>query len=159
MWRKYGNTDYAIITVPFELEMKKRTLEQTRFAFRLFEGESAASRLRRASHGESAEPIDWTPQGYYFADLGKIPVGGLSLSKFNAVQEPLILSELDKLTNLVEMAKADALRVWPIFNCRIAEGNRWRSNGREVSRFKDLSTTATANPAVYSLFSRDKVRW
>ena len=74
LWREYGNTDYAIITVPFELEMKK-----------LF---------------------DWTPQGYYFTDLGKIPVGGLSLSGFNAVQEPLILSELNRLTNSVEMAKA-----------------------------------------------------
>ena len=74
LWREYGNTNYAIMTVPFELEIKK-----------LFR---------------------WTPQGYYFTDLGKIPVGGLSLSEFNAVQESLILSELDKLTNSVEMAKA-----------------------------------------------------
>ena len=74
LWREYGHTNYAIITVPFELEMKK-----------LF---------------------DWTPQGYYFTDLGKIPVGGLFLSKFNDIQEPLILSELDRLTNSVEMAKA-----------------------------------------------------
>ena len=50
--------------------------------------------------------FDWTPKGYYFTDLGKIPVGGLSLSGFNAVQEPLLLSELDRLTNSVEMAKA-----------------------------------------------------
>ena len=49
--------------------------------------------------------FNWTPQRYYFTDLGKIPVGGLSLSRFNAVQEPLILSELDRLTNSVEMAK------------------------------------------------------
>ncbi len=74
LWREYGHTNYPIITVPFELELKK-----------LF---------------------DWTSQGYYFTDLGKIPVGGLSLSKFNAVQEPLILSELARLTNSVEMAKA-----------------------------------------------------
>ena len=74
LWREYGNTDYAIIAVPFELEMKK-----------LF---------------------DWTQQGYYFTDLGKIPVDGLSLSGFNAVQAPLILSELDRLTNSAEMAKA-----------------------------------------------------
>ena len=74
LWIEYGHTDYAIITVPFELEMKK-----------LF---------------------SWTPEGYCFTDLGKIPVGGLSLSRFNAVQEPLILSELDRLTNSVEMAKA-----------------------------------------------------
>ena len=50
--------------------------------------------------------FNWTPQGYYFTDLGKIPTGGLSLSKFNAVQEPLILSELNRLSNSVEMAKA-----------------------------------------------------
>ncbi len=74
LWREYGNTDYPIITVPFELELKK-----------LF---------------------NWTSQGYYFTDLGKIPVGGLSLSKFNDLQEPLILSELDRLTNSVAMAKA-----------------------------------------------------
>ena len=53
LWREYGNTDYPIVTVPFELEMKK-----------LF---------------------NWTPQGYYFTDLGKIPVGGLSLSGFNKI--------------------------------------------------------------------------
>ena len=76
LWREYGNTDYPIITVPFELELKK-----------LF---------------------NWTLDGYYFTDLGKIPVGGLSLSKFNAVQEPLILSELNRLNNSVAMAKAIA---------------------------------------------------
>lgn len=46
-----------------------------------------------------------TPKGYYFTDLGKIPTGGLSLSKFNAVQEPLILSELARLINSVEIAR------------------------------------------------------
>ena len=74
LWQEYGNTDYAIITVPFELETKK-----------LF---------------------NWTQKGYYFTDLGKIPVGGLSLSGFNAIQEPLILAELNQLTNSVEIAKA-----------------------------------------------------
>ncbi|HEY9767872.1 MAG TPA: GIY-YIG nuclease family protein [Coleofasciculaceae cyanobacterium] len=50
--------------------------------------------------------FNWTPEGYYFTKLGKIPVAELSLSKFNAVQKPLILSELDRLSNSVEMAKA-----------------------------------------------------
>ena len=68
------DSSLAIITVPFELELKK-----------LFK---------------------WTPEGYYFTDLGKIPVGGLSLSGFNQVQAPLIQSELNRLTNSVEMAKA-----------------------------------------------------
>lgn len=80
LWREYGNTNYAIITVPFELEMKK-----------LF---------------------DWTPQGYYFTDLGKIPVGGLSLSRFNAVQEPLILAELDRLVRAIGIAEGiDEMRL------------------------------------------------
>lgn len=73
LWREYGNTTYPIITVPFELELKKLFI--------------------------------LTPQGYYFTDLGKIPVGGLSLSGFNKVQEPLILQELTKLTNSVNIAK------------------------------------------------------
>jgi hypothetical protein len=72
LWREYGNTEYPIITVPLELEMKK-----------LFA---------------------WTPEGYYFTDLGKIPVGGLSLSGFNAVQEPLILSELGRLVRAIDIA-------------------------------------------------------
>jgi hypothetical protein len=72
LWREYGHTKYPIITVPFELHLKK-----------LF------------TH---------TPEGYYFSDLGKIPVGGLSLSKFNAVQEPLILSELSRLINAIDIA-------------------------------------------------------
>ncbi len=72
LWREYGNTNYPIITVPFELETKK-----------LFE---------------------WTPDGYYFTPLGMIPVGGLSLSLFNAVQEPLILSELNRLISAIDIA-------------------------------------------------------
>ncbi|MDJ0681020.1 MAG: competence protein CoiA family protein [Xenococcaceae cyanobacterium MO_167.B52] len=73
LWREYSNSPHPIITVPFELHLKK-----------LFHQ---------------------TPDGYYFTDLGKIPVGGLSLSKFNAVQEPLILKELNRLTNSVEIAR------------------------------------------------------
>ncbi len=73
LWREYGNANYAIITVPFELHLKKLFYQ--------------------------------TLDGYYFTDLGKIPVGGLSLSKFNDLQEPLILSELDRLTNSVEIAR------------------------------------------------------
>ena len=74
LWREYGHTNYAIMTVPFELEMK--------------------------------QVFNWTQQGYYFSDLGKIPVGGLSLSAFNQIQEPLIQNELDRLTNTMEVAKA-----------------------------------------------------
>ncbi len=42
--------------------------------------------------------------GYQFTDLGKIPVGGLSLSSFNQIQEPLIIERLTELTNSVAVA-------------------------------------------------------
>ncbi|WP_319422704.1 competence protein CoiA family protein [Pleurocapsa sp. FMAR1] len=100
LWSEYGHTDYAIITVPFELEMKK-----------LF---------------------SWTPQGYYFTDLGKIPVGGLSLSEFNAVQEPLILSELDRLKNSMFMAKAIG---GELLEEKLADLNIYRLQLQRILRF------------------------
>ena len=100
LWREYKDSPHPIITVPFELEMKK-----------LF---------------------NWTPEGYYFTDLGKIPVGGLSLSSFNAVQEPLILSELDRLTNSVEMAKALG---GELLNEKLADLKIYRLQIRRILRF------------------------
>ncbi|MEG4196042.1 GIY-YIG nuclease family protein, partial [Microcoleus sp. S36a_D3] len=46
---------------------------------------------------------------YQFTNLGKIPVGALPLALFNKVQEPLLLSELVKLENSVEIAEAAGL--------------------------------------------------
>jgi len=46
---------------------------------------------------------------YQFTNLGKIPVGALSLALFNKVQEPLLLSELMKLEGSVEIAEAAGL--------------------------------------------------
>ena len=110
LWREYGNTDYAIITVPFELEMK--------------------------------QIFKWSLQGYYFTDLGKIPVGGLSLSSFNAVQEPLILSELNRLTNLAEMAKA---------NIRPSHSNSYRSSTVSSSKTKELLKEKLDDLKIYKL--------
>lgn len=45
-------------------------------------------------------------RGFYeFTDLGKIPVGALSLERFNEVQEPLLLEKLLQLQGAVERAK------------------------------------------------------
>jgi hypothetical protein len=46
---------------------------------------------------------------YQFTNLGKIPVGALSLNLFNQVQEPLMLSELTKLEQSVNLAQAASL--------------------------------------------------
>ena len=48
-------------------------------------------------------------RSYQFTHLGLIPVGALPLALFNQVQEPLLLSELMKLEDSVEMAVAAGL--------------------------------------------------
>ena len=42
--------------------------------------------------------------GYQFTKLGKIPVGALSLTLFNSVQEPLLLEKLDELEDSTAQA-------------------------------------------------------
>lgn len=44
-----------------------------------------------------------------FTNLGRIPVGGLPLALFNQVQEPMLLSELDKLERSANIAIAAGL--------------------------------------------------
>lgn len=50
---------------------------------------------------------------YQFTDLGKIPVGALSLNLFNQVQEPLMLEELAKLEKSANLAQAASLSSLP----------------------------------------------
>ncbi len=66
------------------------------------------------------------PEGYRFTALGKIPVGGLSLSKFNQIQEPLILSKLSELSKSVGVASGisaarlqEKLADWKIYQLQI----------------------------------------
>jgi hypothetical protein len=47
----------------------------------------------------------WNKQGYEFTNLGKIPVGALSLALFNEVQEPLISKKLSQLEQAAERAR------------------------------------------------------
>ena len=50
--------------------------------------------------------LAWNEGGFYeFTQLGKIPVGALSLRLFNEVQEPKLLSKLVKLEQAAERAK------------------------------------------------------
>lgn len=50
--------------------------------------------------------LTWNERGFYeFTDLGKIPVGALSLELFNEVQQPLLLDKLLKLEGAAERAK------------------------------------------------------
>ncbi|MCT7986478.1 GIY-YIG nuclease family protein [Laspinema sp. A4] len=46
---------------------------------------------------------------YQFTNLGRIPVGALPLGQFNQVQEPMLLSELDKLERSANVAIAAGL--------------------------------------------------
>ncbi|MEQ9667467.1 MAG: hypothetical protein RLO19_03830 [Coleofasciculus sp. G2-EDA-02] len=50
--------------------------------------------------------LAWNERGFYeFTDLGKIPVGALSLERFHEVQEPLLLEKLLQLQGAVEGAR------------------------------------------------------
>ncbi len=50
--------------------------------------------------------LTWNQQGFYeFTDLGKIPVGALSLALFNKVQEPMLLEKLFVLEQAAERAR------------------------------------------------------
>ena len=50
--------------------------------------------------------LTWNERGCYeFTSLGKIPVGALSLSLFNEVQEPLLLKKLTELDQAAERAR------------------------------------------------------
>jgi len=52
-----------------------------------------------------AKLLAWNQQGFYeFTNLGKIPVGALSLALFNEVQEPLLLKKLSELEQVAERA-------------------------------------------------------
>ena len=51
--------------------------------------------------------------GYYFTDLGKIPVAALSLSRFTQIQEPLMLADLAKLERSVNVAQTASLSSLP----------------------------------------------
>jgi hypothetical protein len=77
LWKEYGARDYAI---PKDLVNFRWQLKGLL--------ESEGDRI------------------YQFTDLGKIPVGALPLALFNRVQEPLLLSELIKLEDSVEIAEA-----------------------------------------------------
>ena len=66
------------------------------------------------------------PEGYRFTALGKIPVGGLCLSEFNQIQEPLILSKLSELSKSVGVASGisaarlqEKLADWKIYQLQI----------------------------------------
>jgi hypothetical protein len=50
--------------------------------------------------------LTWNSRGCYeFTNLGKIPVGSLSLALFNEVQEPLLLKKLSELEQFAERAR------------------------------------------------------
>jgi len=58
--------------------------------------------------------LAWNEGGFYeFTQLGKIPVGALSLCLFNDVQEPLLLEKLAKLEQAVVRAKLIDSKYFP----------------------------------------------
>jgi len=66
---------------------------------------------------------------YEFTNLGKIPVAALPLALFNQVQEPLLLSELVRLEESVEVAEAAGLSC---LNERLGDLKIYRAQLRRI---------------------------
>ena len=74
--------------------------------------------------------LTWNSRGCYeFTNLGKIPVGALSLSLFNEVQEPLLLKKLSELEQAAERAKIINSRHFPE---RIADLRIYRAQYKRI---------------------------
>lgn len=59
------------------------------------------------------EKPDYSPPVYEFTKLGKIPFGGLPLTYFNQIQEPLLLKKLSDLEQKVTRAQLAGLSALP----------------------------------------------
>ncbi|CAD5988566.1 hypothetical protein PCC9214_05411 (plasmid) [Planktothrix tepida] len=107
LWKEYGATGYPISKDLINFQWVLKKLMRWR------------SRRLSASH-------DGT---YQFTDLGKIPVGALSLKLFNQVQEPLMLAELTKLEQSVNLAQVASLSSLPE---RLADLQIYRAQLRRI---------------------------
>jgi hypothetical protein len=95
----------------FNIQFKGEELEQLKVLWKEYSAEGrsipkdlVSFRWELKGLVEASEPST-----YQFTDLGKIPVGALSLASFNQVQEPLLLAKLSELERSTAVAEAAGL--------------------------------------------------
>ncbi len=89
----------------FNIELSGKELEELKVFWHNYGLENYEIFVKPSLRLILSKLLIWHQQGYQFTNLGKIPVGALSLALFNNVQEPLLLKKLAELEQAAERAK------------------------------------------------------
>lgn len=90
----------------FNIELSGKELEELKVFWKNYGANNYSICVKPSLRLILSKLLAWNERGYYeFTNLGKIPVGALSLALFNEVQEPLLLEKLTKLEQAAERAK------------------------------------------------------
>jgi hypothetical protein len=90
----------------FNIQLSGKELEELKVFWKNYGVRNEGIFVKPSWRLVSSKMLAWNDQGVYeFTDLGKIPIGALSLELFNEVQEPLLLNKLSKLEGIVQRAK------------------------------------------------------
>ena len=90
----------------FNIELSGKELEELKVFWNNYGIENYEICVKPSLRLILSKLLAWNERGCYeFTSLGKIPVGALSLSLFNEVQEPLLLKKLSELEQAAERAK------------------------------------------------------
>jgi hypothetical protein len=100
----------AIPTLPlydnFNIQLSGKELEELKVFWKNYGARNYEITVKPSLRLVLSKLLAWNERGFYeFTNLGKIPVGALSLVLFNEVQEPMLLEELSKLEQTAERAK------------------------------------------------------
>ena len=89
----------------FNIELSGKELEELKVFWQNYGLENYDIFVKPSLRLILSKLLVWNERGYEFTNLGKIPVGALSLALFNEVQEPLISKKLSQLEQAAERAK------------------------------------------------------
>jgi hypothetical protein len=90
----------------FNIQLSGKELEELKVFWKNYGVRNEGIFVKPSWRLVSSKMLAWNDQGVYeFTNLGKIPIGALSLELFNEIQEPLLLNKLSKLEGIVQRAK------------------------------------------------------
>ncbi len=126
--------NHQIPTLPlydnFNIELSGKELEELKVFWKNYGASNYEICVKPSLRLILSRLLAWNERGFYeFTNLGKIPVGALSLALFNEVQEPLLLEKLSKLEQAAERAKLINSRH---LNERIADLRIYRTQFKRI---------------------------
>jgi hypothetical protein len=118
----------------FNIELSGKELEELKVFWNNYGIENYEICVKPSLKLILSKLLAWNSRGFYeFTNLGKIPVGALSLSLFNEVQEPLLLKKLSELEQAAERARLISSRHLPE---RIADLRIYRAQYQRILKNK-----------------------